>query len=93
MDTWIIVVISVAASLLVCGGVGAYCSNEKGRSGIEGFLFGVLLGPFGVIAAASLPDHERSSSVDAPGRSIDLTAPRDDVSNPEELERWLKRTR
>ena len=31
-------------------------AGEKGRSGREGFLFGLFLGPIGVVAVACLPD-------------------------------------
>lgn len=36
-------------------GTGAYAAREKGRSPIEGIVMGLLLGPFGVLAVASLP--------------------------------------
>jgi hypothetical protein len=37
---------------------GAYVAKEKGRSPNEGIVFGLLLGPFGVIAVACLPTRE-----------------------------------
>jgi hypothetical protein len=92
MATWLLATLSCAAYALLCGGIGAYCSNEKGRPWLEGLFLGALLGPFGVNAASSLPDLAGTSSVDSRDRSIDLTAARDDASNPEELERWLKRS-
>jgi hypothetical protein len=49
--------VALGVYLLICGGLGAYCSTQKGRSGIEGFCMGILLGPFGVIAAACLPEQ------------------------------------
>lgn len=48
--------IALAVYAAVCGGCGAYCSTERGRGGVEGFWLGLLLGPFGVIAAACLPE-------------------------------------
>jgi hypothetical protein len=42
---------------VICGSCGAYCSFQKGRGeGAEGFWLAFFLGPFGVIAAACLPD-------------------------------------
>ena len=91
MDSWVIVSLYVSAYLLLCGGIGAYCSAEKARPCFEGFLFGALLGPFGVIAAACLPNLERPANLDQRGRPIKLTADRDDIDDPEELARFLKR--
>lgn len=39
----------------ICGFVGAYVSNEKGRPTSEGVVFGLLLGPIGILIAAVLP--------------------------------------
>ncbi|MFB0875482.1 MULTISPECIES: zinc ribbon domain-containing protein [unclassified Sphingobium] len=36
---------------LICGGIAAMIASNKGGSGILGFAVGVLLGPFGIIAA------------------------------------------
>jgi hypothetical protein len=47
--------------LLVCGGFGAYVAHQKGRSGLEGFLFGLILGPIGVAAVGTLPTLERTT--------------------------------
>ena len=44
---------------MVCGGFGAYASDERDRSGLEGFMFGLFLGPMGVIAAGCMPAQER----------------------------------
>jgi hypothetical protein len=41
--------------LLVTGLAGSYVSFEKGRSGWEGFLFGVFFGPIGLVVAACMP--------------------------------------
>ena len=41
--------------LLVTGIAGSYVSFEKGRSGWEGFLFGVFFGPIGLVVAACMP--------------------------------------
>jgi hypothetical protein len=45
--------------VLICGALGAYASDERGRSGLEGFMFGLFLGPMGVVAAACMPIKER----------------------------------
>lgn len=36
---------------LMCGGIAAAIASSKGGSGLVGFLFGALLGPFGVLFA------------------------------------------
>lgn len=41
--------------LVVSGGFGAYVSEVKHRYWAEGFIFGVVMGPLGVIAEACLP--------------------------------------
>jgi hypothetical protein len=43
------------AACFVCGCFGSYCAAAKGRGLLEGFIFGGMLGPFGVVAIASLP--------------------------------------
>lgn len=42
-------------ALAVCGCLGAYIARAKGRSALEGLLFGVLLGPIGVLIAVLMP--------------------------------------
>jgi hypothetical protein len=42
-------------AVLVFGGFGSYVANEKHRHWAEGFIFGAMMGPLGVIAAACLP--------------------------------------
>lgn len=46
---------------LVFGFLGLYIASQKGRSETEGFLFGFLLGPFGVVLVALLPTKEKGS--------------------------------
>ncbi len=41
--------------ILLCSFLGVYIAGQKGRSPIEGFLFGLLLGPIGLIIVACLP--------------------------------------
>ena len=47
---------------LICGGFGAYVAHQKCRSGLEGFLFGAVLGPIGVVAVGTLPTIKKSPS-------------------------------
>ncbi len=48
-----------ATYLLACAGFGAYVADQKGRSRLEGALFGFVLGPFGVVAEGTLPILKR----------------------------------
>jgi hypothetical protein len=41
--------------ILLCSLLGVYIAGQKGRSTIEGFVFGLLLGPIGLIIVACLP--------------------------------------
>jgi len=52
--------------VLICPIAGGYCARQKNRSSIEGLLFGLFLGPFGVIAVACLPtiDYQASQAAD-----------------------------
>ena len=45
--------------LIACGGFGAYVADQKGRSSLEGFLFGALLDPIGVVAVGTLPNIDK----------------------------------
>jgi hypothetical protein len=60
---WMWTLAGVGTYALVCGGFGAYVSDERGRSWFEGLMFGLFLGPMGVVAAGCLPD-ERKTRVD-----------------------------
>jgi hypothetical protein len=53
---WVGILAGAGVYALICGAFGAYVAGEKGRSGREGFLFGLFLGPIGVVAVACLPD-------------------------------------
>jgi hypothetical protein len=53
---WICTIVGAGGYALICGGFGAYVADMKGRSKLEGLLFGFFLGPIGVVAAACLPD-------------------------------------
>lgn len=49
--------IGLGCYLFACGLAGIYVSGQKARDGMEGFLFGVLFGPAGLVVAACLPDR------------------------------------
>jgi len=56
MDTTTIVALCVFVGyLLLCAVCGIYVATEKNRSQNEGFLFGLLFGPLGLIVVACLP--------------------------------------
>jgi hypothetical protein len=44
---------------IICGGIAAMIASSKGGSGAIGFLVGVLLGPFGIIAAFFMGDEKK----------------------------------
>jgi hypothetical protein len=52
---WIVTGVLV---VLTFGGFGSYVASEKNRHWAEGFIFGAVMGPLGVIAAACLPTRE-----------------------------------
>jgi|GEM_PF-3970401 hypothetical protein len=43
---------------IICSGFGGHVAAVKGRPVIEGMIFGLFLGPFGVVAIAGLPGRE-----------------------------------
>lgn len=69
----------------VCSGAGLYVATQKNRPPAEGALLGGLLGPFGVIVAALLPDI---SSSEPPAESRRETTPARDsqVSDEQALD-------
>lgn len=68
-------------------GVGWYIAVQKGRPALEGALFGFFLGPIGFIIEACMPTIATPQSAIKQAREDGV----DDVDNPVELERWLKR--
>jgi hypothetical protein len=46
----------VIIALVVCALTGYYISAEKGRGGFEGFVLGLLFGPFGLLLAVLMPE-------------------------------------
>ncbi len=69
------VLIGVVVGWLACGAFGYYVARAKGRPGSEGVLFGLLLGPLGLLLVvllpagagasprSSIPPHERRGYV------------------------------
>jgi hypothetical protein len=55
LSTLVWLFIGGAIYFFACAGFGAYVADQKGRSRLEGMLFGFVLGPFGVIAEGTLP--------------------------------------
>jgi peptidoglycan/LPS O-acetylase OafA/YrhL len=53
MDGWTLAVLGIA--WLIGLGSTLYVAKERGRSGIEGWAFGIILGPIGIIAVGMLP--------------------------------------
>lgn len=43
------------AYAVIFGALGSYIADQKGRSTVEGTLFGVFLGPIGLLIVAALP--------------------------------------
>jgi hypothetical protein len=59
-DPWLsptqsLLILAGIVATAICSGLGAYVSTQKGRPAWEGAIFGLLLGPLRVIAAACLP--------------------------------------
>ena len=48
--------IALCAASFICGCFGGYVAAIKGRPVFEGLIFGAVLGPFGVVAEAGLPE-------------------------------------
>lgn len=93
MDPGLVLFLSILGALffwLIVGSFGAYVSMEKGRPWYEGFLFAMFMGPLGVVAAACLPELV-AGPADPPKPPSFLTRGGDDVDDPAELERFLKR--
>jgi hypothetical protein len=55
LSTLVWLFIGGAIYFIACAGFGAYVADQKGRSRLEGMLFGFVLGPFGVVAEGTLP--------------------------------------
>jgi hypothetical protein len=47
--------LALCTTSFLCGCFGGYVAAVKGRPVFEGLIFGAVLGPFGVVAAAGLP--------------------------------------
>jgi len=51
--------IGIAVYLFISSILGCYVAYEKGRSQTEGFIFGLLFGPLGLLIVACLPTGDR----------------------------------
>jgi hypothetical protein len=77
MDGSTLVVILVVIGL-VFGFAGAFISGAKKRSQFEGFLFGAMFGPLGLLIAVLMPQGDGTS--DWTGQNAKPTPP--PVANP-----------
>jgi hypothetical protein len=77
VEVWI----ALCVASLVCSGFGAYVAEAKGRSVVEGMIFGSLLGPFGVIAAACLPNQRTAPPAPTPRSELSEDEIKVDVDN------------
>ena len=50
---------SLLAVAVVMGGLGAYLSEKKGRTHLEGFLMGFLLGLIGLLIVLAFPKKKK----------------------------------
>ncbi len=74
MDFWWL----IALLPLAGGAAGAYLDADKGRSPVEGFALGVLLGPLGLFIVFLLPDGERDDLVFRKNDDFGLMPPPED---------------
>ncbi|MGE4196031.1 MAG: hypothetical protein AB7G11_02760 [Phycisphaerales bacterium] len=66
-DTLIgIAVVAIAFCLVILGPFGLFVAAAKRRSKLEGFLLGLLFGPFGILIEALLPNGERPAPAGRP---------------------------
>ena len=49
---------------LICGVIAAMIASSKGGSGCGGFFVGILLGPFGIIAALFMGDDANKRNME-----------------------------
>jgi hypothetical protein len=58
-------IVTPLAVFLSFGGYGAWAARRRGRSRFEGFCWGLIFGPFGVLMMALMPHRVRPSNDDA----------------------------
>jgi hypothetical protein len=63
----LLVYVAVGVYIAICGGAGGYVAIQKRRDMLEGMLFGLLLGPFGVVTEACLPEGGVTGGPSEPG--------------------------
>ena len=57
--------IALLVVALTCGFIGIYIASSKGRADSEGWWFGLLLGPLGLIILRWLPGNKRTIAIRA----------------------------
>ena len=75
--------------LFICGGIGVYVANQKGRGDGEGFWFGILFGPIGILIVACLPDMR--AAVRAAPAQAGTSRPVPYVPNPDAAANMARR--
>jgi hypothetical protein len=88
VDSIIGLVVIGGLYFVICGGFGQYIAGEKRRGAAEGMLFGVLLGPFGLLVLALLPDGQ---AIEAPPAEVKATLKPERKIRPMDMEATLKR--
>jgi hypothetical protein len=87
----LVVLLAAAIYMSLCGGFGAYVATEKSRAGIEGFCFGLFLGPVGVVAVACLPQGPDRSIPPRPASKL-ASDPVDDQDEQDKVRQYPKRS-
>lgn len=73
---------------LVFGMMGSYVADTKGRPSGEGFIFGFMLGPIGILIVVLLPSVAKPTSravATHPEATPEPVAPEDPVQRPRPL--------
>jgi hypothetical protein len=79
----------------LCSCLGVYVASQKGRPLVEGVVFGMLLGPFGVLIIACLPTLDvEAAAPDPPAMERRLLAhptPQEEAEEAEKVSQFLRK--
>lgn len=75
MDVFPALLIPFALYVMVCIAFATYVAGEVGRTSGEAIMFGLFLGPFGVIAIACMPRLARYEPAYLPRATLPAQAP------------------